>query len=265
MRQIFFKQPLLDNYVRQGITVNFSSWLFYILRACPCQHRMSTQSPEDAGPHTEYTSTGQIYPSVYMFRSIFTVMQPKFSKSESKVHRVANLACSLKNNKWLTMHTPSLLTKKEDASFYREEAFHKRAEGWGGGEVLFFFASPFLYCLVNRLTCCQRSLCECALAVGQSDPQACLSPGGKWRPWYAISGRNVQTAWLLRQAWLAVGLPKLCRRNYLFGPWPKWLVLQGPVVIYLFIHLYLIHTDSSKSMSTSTGSDNILLSAIQKK
>lgn len=55
------------------------------------------------------------------------------------------------------------------------------------------FLSPSAYCLVNQLTCCQRSLCECALAGGQSDPPACLSQRGKWRPWYAISGRNVQT------------------------------------------------------------------------
>lgn len=66
-----------------------------------------------------------------------------------------------------------------------------------GEEVRSFFSglslSPSAYCLVNRLTCCQRSLCECALAEGQSDPPACLSQRGKWRPWYAISGRNVQT------------------------------------------------------------------------
>lgn len=57
----------------------------------------------------------------------------------------------------------------------------------------FFLSYPSAYWLVNRLTCCQRSLCECALAEGQSDPLACLSQRGKWRPWYAISNRNVQT------------------------------------------------------------------------
>lgn len=46
-----------------------------------------------------------------------------------------------------------------------------------------------LHCLVNQLTCSQRSLCERTLAVGQSDPRACLSPGGKWCPWYAASSR----------------------------------------------------------------------------
>lgn len=45
------------------------------------------------------------------------------------------------------------------------------------------------YCLVNRLTCCQWILCECTLAESQSDPPACLSHRGKWRPWYAISGK----------------------------------------------------------------------------
>lgn len=107
--------------------------------------------------------------------------------------------------------------------------------------------SPSAYCLVNRLTCCQRSLCEWALAEGQSDPLACLSQRGKWRPWYAISGRNVQTVWLLRQAWLAVALPKVCWRNYLFGTRPEGLVLQGLVVIYLFIHLNLMHTGTFKN------------------
>lgn len=107
--------------------------------------------------------------------------------------------------------------------------------------------SPSAYCLVNRLTCCQRSLCECALAEGQSDPLACLSQRRKWRPWYAISGRNVQTVWLLRQAWLAVALPKVCRRNYLSGTRPEGLVLQGLVVIYLFIHLNLMHTGTFKN------------------
>lgn len=89
-----------------------------------------------------------------------------------------------------------------------------------GEDFFFFWSYPSAYCLVNRVTCCQRSLCECALAEGQSDPLACLSQRGKWRPWYAISNRNVQTVWLLRQAWLAVALPKLCRRNYLFGQQP---------------------------------------------
>lgn len=123
------------------------------------------------------------------------------------------------------------------------------------------FLSPSAYCLVNQLTCCQRSHCECALAEGQSDPPACLPQRGKWRPWYAISGRNVQTVWLQRQAWLAVALLKLCRRNYLFGPLPEGLVLQGLVVIHLFIHLHLVHTGTFKYSltSTSTGSDNILL------
>lgn len=82
--------------------------------------------------------------------------------------------------------------------------------------------SPSAYCLVNRLTCCQRSLCECALAEGQSDPPACLSQGGKWRPWYAISGRNVQTVWLLRKAWLAVALPKTMPEEL-----PVWPLARG--------------------------------------
>lgn len=84
------------------------------------------------------------------------------------------------------------------------------------------FLSPSAYCLVNQLTCCQRSLCECALAEGQSDPPACLSQGGKWRPWYAISGRNVQTVWLPRQAWLAVALPKTMLEEL-----PAWLTARG--------------------------------------
>lgn len=108
--------------------------------------------------------------------------------------------------------------------------------------------SPSAYCLVNRLTRCQRSLCECALAEGQSDPLSCLSHRGKWHPWYASSGRNVQTVWLLGQAWRAVALPKVCRRNYLFGTWPEGPVLQGLVVIYLFIHLNLMHTGTFKNV-----------------
>lgn len=112
----------------------------------------------------------------------------------------------------------------------------------------FYYPSSSACCLVNRLTCCQRSLCESTLAEGQSDPLACLSQRGKWRPWYAISSWNVQTVWLQKQAWLAVALLKVCRRNYLFGTQPEWLVLQGPVVICLFIHLNLVHTGTFKNL-----------------
>lgn len=120
------------------------------------------------------------------------------------------------------------------------------------------FLSPSAYCLVNRLTCCQKSLCEFTLAQGQSDPLACLSQGGKWRPWNAISGRNAQTVWLLRQAWLVLALPKVCRRYYLSGRQPEGLGLWSLVVVYLFIHLLLVHMGTKKHFhcltSTCTGS-----------
>lgn len=135
-----------------------------------------------------------------------------------------------------------------------DDSFNQEPYGRGGEEEVFFpglSLTPSAYCLVNRLTRCQRSLCECVLAEGQSDPLACLSQRGKWRPWYAISGRNVQTVWLPRQAWLAVALPKLCPRNYLFGPKPEGLVLQSLVVVYLFIHLHLVHTGTLRNISTA--------------
>lgn len=108
--------------------------------------------------------------------------------------------------------------------------------------------SPSAYRLDNWMTCCQRGLCECALAEGQSDPLACLSQRGKWRLWYAISSRNVQTVWTPRQVWLAVALLKVCRRNYLFGSWPEGLILKEPVVIYLFVHLNLMRAATFKNL-----------------
>lgn len=108
--------------------------------------------------------------------------------------------------------------------------------------------SPSAYCLDNWMTCCQRGLCECALAESQSDPLACLSQRGKWRPWYAISSRNVQTVWTLGQAWLAVALLKVCRKNYLFGSWPEGVILKEPLVIYLFVHLNLMHAATFKNL-----------------
>lgn len=108
--------------------------------------------------------------------------------------------------------------------------------------------SPCAYCLDNWMTCCQRGLCECALAVGQSDPLACLTERENWCPWYAISSRNVQTVWTARQAWLAVALLKVCRRNYLLGSWPGGFILKEPVVIYLFVHLNLMHAATFKNL-----------------
>lgn len=49
-----------------------------------------------------------------------------------------------------------------------------------------------LDCLVNQLTCSQRSLCKCIVAPSQSDPQTGLSPGGKWCPWYVVSGKMLR-------------------------------------------------------------------------
>lgn len=54
--------------------------------------------------------------------------------------------------------------------------------------------------------------------------------------------------WTARQAWLAVALLKVCRRKYLFGSWPGGLILKEPVVIYLFVHLNLMHAATFKNL-----------------
>ncbi len=101
-----------------------------------------------------------------------------------------------------------------------------------------------LHCLVNQLTCSQRSLCERTLAVGQSDPRACLSPGGKWCPWYAVSSRMHRQTGRLPAGPLFFFLPlsQKCPtslhwgENYLTGPQPEDLPAPAPL-IYLIVYL----------------------------
>ncbi len=97
-----------------------------------------------------------------------------------------------------------------------------------------------LHCLVNQLTCSQRSLCERTLAVGQSDPRACLSPGGKWCPWYVASSRMHRQTGRLPAGPLFFFLPlsRKCPTSLHWGgKLPDWPPARGPAcpsTTYLF-------------------------------
>lgn len=152
----------------------------------------STDGYKDVRPEWKCTSMGQVYTAALPQTYVWGWVASRVCR-DTNVHVCFNIFD--KN----MMHLINSI-----------ELFNHPAKEYRS--VFFSQLSPSAYCLVNRLTCCQRSLCECVLAVGQSDLLACLSQGGKWRPWYAISSRNVQTVWLLRQLLLSMALSKVCRR-----------------------------------------------------
>lgn len=177
---------------------------------------------------------------------LFALKQPKNSKptgltqcSLSLTHKQKRLSnqqvqilprCSLPN-----AQMPHLVRGSE-----REEKEMKK----GDADWLRGVSFP-LHCLVNQLTCSQRSLCERTLAVGQSDPRACLSPGGKWCPWYAASSRmHRQTGRLpagplsfFLSFFLSPSLSKMPNLTSLRGKLPDWPSARGPAcpsTTYLF-------------------------------
>lgn len=116
--------------------------------------------------------------------SLFAHKCPKNSKPTG-LSRRSNIQVKMPELPTGTNTTSTLSGKRTDALFSKRE--EKEAK-MGYADWLRGVSLP-LHGLVNQLTCSQRSLCERTLAVGQSDPQACLSPGGKWCPWYAMNSR----------------------------------------------------------------------------
>lgn len=162
-------------------------WIKYCLKHCEYGHPFKSLSN---------STHGQVHP--WPFTPVWTTAQPccLLSSSQKNSKPTGLRQCSLPlthkhkrlSNQQVQILPHCSLPNAQMPHLVKGSKREEKEMKKGDADWLRGVSLP-LHCLVNQLTCSQRSLCERTLAVGQSDPRACLSPGGKWCPWYAASSR----------------------------------------------------------------------------